>query len=80
MAYFSDQVSNDSSDKGVKMFLWVEKEFDKHGFKKELDDILYRGYRIYKEAGDSKKSDYYKNRLLKEFPDSFWADFARKGF
>lgn len=65
-----------SSDKNPKFAAEsiekINKTYESKGFKQNLASLLYRSFRIYKDAGDKEKSEYYKQRLLNEFPDSYW--------
>ena len=56
----------------------INQMYESKGFKDHLDSILYRSFIIYKDAGNKEKSEYYKQRLLKEFPDSYWVGEIKK--
>lgn len=56
----------------------INQTYESKGFKERLDSMLYRSYRIHKKAGDKEKSEYYKQRLLNEFPDSYWVGEVNK--
>lgn len=56
----------------------VNQMYESKGFKDNLDDLLYRSFRIHKDAGNKERSEYYKQRLLKEFPDSYWVEGIEK--
>lgn len=61
-------------DKG----LWVLEQYEAEGFTKNLDDILYRVYKIYLEVDNKLEAEKYKQRLLKEFPDSYWLRWVKE--
>jgi len=52
--------------------------YEEKGFDDHLDSLLYRAFMIYKETGDKEKAKYYKQRLFKEFPDSYWVKDINK--
>lgn len=56
----------------------INEMYESKGFEDSLDRLLYRSFMIYKEAGDKEKSEYYKQRLFKEFPDSYWVEEVNK--
>lgn len=51
---------------------WIMGLYDANRFKKNLDSILYRAYKVYLRAGDNLEAEKYKQRLCKEFPNSYW--------
>lgn len=56
----------------VEKILPVIQLYETKGFTFTLDALLYRAYEIYSAAGNKQEADKYKQRLLNEFPDSFW--------
>ena len=52
--------------------------YETKGFTAILDKLLYRAYKIYKAAGKTEEAEKYKQRLLTEFPNSYWVRKVKK--
>ncbi|MBM3199411.1 hypothetical protein FJZ53_00625 [Candidatus Woesearchaeota archaeon] len=70
----------DDHDKAIGRVEWAREEYESKGFTKNLDDVLYFSYRTYSDAGKKAKAEEYKQRLLKEYPDSYWTELINKGY
>ncbi|MBI4837328.1 MAG: hypothetical protein HY813_02915 [Candidatus Portnoybacteria bacterium] len=51
---------------------WINEQYQAKNFRRYLDTLLYRSYKIYSRAGYKQTAEMYKKTLLKEFPKSFW--------
>lgn len=58
--------------------LQVLKQYETEGFTENLDAVLYRAYQVHLEAGNKIEAEKYKQRLLKEFPNSHWIKWVKK--
>lgn len=58
---------------------WIRQQYELKGFKDNLDNMLYRSYKVHKNIGDKKKSESYLQRLFKECPESYWTKAIKKG-
>lgn len=67
-------ISFDNPEEALQKFNKVMKHYEALNFTKNLDNVLYNAYEINKSAGNPKKAERYKQRLIKEFPDSYWID------
>ncbi|MDP2907465.1 MAG: hypothetical protein Q8O03_05995 [Nanoarchaeota archaeon] len=70
--------SDDNSKFVVERIENINQMYEAKGFKDRLDSMLYRSFIIYKDAGNKERSEYYKQRLLTEFPDSYWVGEIKK--
>jgi hypothetical protein len=72
MSYLLLLISYYNLDYSVLKIPYLIKIYEEKGFTKTLDNLLYRAYKIYLNAKDISKAEYYKQRLIKEFPNSYW--------
>lgn len=57
---------------------WILKEWNQEDPCREYEDLIfYNAYMIYKSNGNTEKAFYYKDELLKKYPNSFWARHVR---
>ena len=64
--------SGSKAEFGAERIEGLLQRYSSEGFNARLDTMLYRAHRIYKEAGNREKSEHYRQRVLTEFPDSYW--------
>lgn len=57
--------------------LWTMEQYEAERFTKNLDAILYRVYLVYSNAGNKLEAEKYRQRLLKEFPNSSHAGWIK---
>lgn len=62
----------------VEKILPVIQLYETKGFTFTLDALLYRACEIYSRAGNTSEAEKYKQRLLTEFPNSYWSKFITK--
>jgi len=62
---------------GVEKILPLIQLYETEGFTKTRDNFLFRTYRIYSAAGKETEAENYKQKLYKEFPDSFWTNYVK---
>ncbi len=55
----------------------VRKNYSKEGLTGVTDNILYYSFRLEEHAGNHKKANEFKQRLIDEFPNSFWAKILK---
>jgi len=58
---------------GLEKILPIIKLYEKKKFNSTLDALLYRAYKIYCQTGDSQTAEIYRQKLLTNFPHSFWS-------
>ncbi len=58
---------------------WVRQQYESKGFKDNLDDILYRSYKVHKQTGNKEESQTYLQRLFEEYPKSYWSKLVKNG-
>lgn len=58
---------------------WIRQQYESKGFKDNLDDILYRSYKIHKQIGNKEESKTYLQRLFEECPNSYWSKLVKNG-
>lgn len=75
MSFIANCLKYDKPGIALKRALWVLEQYEARGFVEHLDAVLYHVYTTYQKAGNESKAEEYKNRLLKEFPDSFWVEW-----
>ncbi len=57
--------------------LWAAELYEAKGFTKDMGVILYSLYEAHLKAGNKSEAEKYKQRLLKEFPNSFWTNLMK---
>lgn len=73
-------ISFHSTKEAIDKIHWVLGVHKAEGFTKNLDSTLYCAFRIYSRAGNKLKAEKYKQRLLKEFPNSWLSKHVRKKY
>ncbi len=69
---YNDGIKN--PDKAIECFLRIAKEFP------ESDNVLpafYQLYKLYEKQGNTPSANYYKNMILRGFPDSDYANLIQ---
>lgn len=72
MSFTASLISYSKSKAGLERLLEIARVSETYGFTDVLSDTLFWLYQKYLELGKQRKAEDYKQRLLKEFPDSFW--------
>ena len=69
----------DDKKMAVEKIEWLTGLYESKNFKKGRDTVLYYSYKVHKSAGNKGKSEAYLQKLLKEFPESYWTEIIKKG-
>ncbi|MDP2908630.1 MAG: hypothetical protein Q8N77_02375 [Nanoarchaeota archaeon] len=66
-------------EKATDEIEWVRQQYESKGFTESLDHILYYSYKAHLDAKSLEKAEFYKQRLFKERPNSYWIKQIVKG-
>jgi len=77
MACLANLISTYRPELALDKILPVIKLYEEEGFTENLNTILYYAYSVYSKAGEKQGAEKYKQRLLNEFPNSFWSKQIR---